>query len=111
MKYLIVLLFACFGTLSYAQKQQKQAPSEVASTKKAVKKISNGDQLYLLSVDNKTQEISKAEFDKIDKDQIEYVKVLKDAGLISMYGEKGKNGVVLVVMKNNTTIKKKQRQG
>jgi hypothetical protein len=111
MKYLIVLLFVGLGTLTYAQKQQKQAPSEVASTKKAVKKVSHGDQLYLLSVDNKTQEISKAEFDKIDKDQIEYVKVLKDAGLISMYGEKGKNGVVLVVMKNNTAIKKKQRQG
>jgi hypothetical protein len=111
MKYLIVLLFACLCTSSFAQRQQKQNSSEVASAKKSVKKVSSGDQLYLLSTGNKTHEISKAEADKIDKDQIDYVKVLKDPALISMYGEKGKNGVVLILMKSTAPLKKKQRQG
>jgi hypothetical protein len=111
MKYLIVLLFACVCTCSIAQKQQKQNSAEVASVKKPIIKVSSGDQLYLLSTGNKTQEISKADFEKIAKDQIEYTRVLKDAALISMYGDKGKNGVVLVVLKSTASGKKKQRQG
>lgn len=111
MKYLIVLLLTCLCTFTFAQKQQKQNSAEVASVKKPGKKTSSGLQLYLLSTGDKTQEISKSEFDKISKEQIEYVRVLKDAALISMYGDKGKNGVVLVVMKSSASGKKKQRQG
>lgn len=109
MKYLIVLLFSFVCTCSIAQKQQKQNSPEIASVKKPVKKVSRGEQLYLLSNGSKTEEISKADFDKIAKDQIEYTRVLKDAALISMYGDKGKNGVVLVVMKSAASGKKKPR--
>ena len=111
MKYSIVLLLTCLCTFSFAQKQDKSNSSDVASFKK-VAKNADDEQLYLLSSGNKTQEISKAEFEKIAKDQIEYVRELKDPALISMYGDKGKNGVVLVVLKSNAVSKKpKQRQG
>jgi hypothetical protein len=112
MKYSMFFLLTCLCTFSFAQKQSKINSSEVASVKKSRKKDTGDEQLYLLCTGSKTQEITKAEFEKIEKDQIEYVRVLKDAAITDMYGDKGKNGVVLVVLKSNSGNKKpKQRQG
>jgi hypothetical protein len=100
----------CLCTFSFAQKQDKINSSEVASVKKSKKKKTGDEQLYLLSRGNKTQEITKAEFEKIEKDSIEYVRVLKDPAIVDMYGEKAKNGVVLVVLKSNGGSKKQKQR-
>ena len=111
MKYILLLVFAfCACTFAFAQKKAKN--SEVASLSTTAKKVSNSGRLYLLSTKQKTSEITKAEFDTLEKKDIEYVKVLKDPALISMYGAKGKKGVVLIVMKGNQQKKRnRNRQG
>ncbi|RXQ89528.1 hypothetical protein EO244_14270 [Ancylomarina salipaludis] len=45
-------------------------------------------------------EISQNELNKIDSDVIESINVLKDKTETSIYGEKGKNGVILIDSKN-----------
>lgn len=44
-------------------------------------------------------EISKADLEKVDKDNIEKMVVIKDKKAIEKYGEKGKNGVVVIYSK------------
>ncbi len=111
MKYLtIIVLTICACSSSFAQKKIKN--SEEGAVKAPVKTVSNSERLYLLSTNQTTSEITKAEFDNLNKKDIDYVKVLKDPALISMYGGKGKRGVVLIVMKGNQEKKRnKNRQG
>ncbi|HKZ38912.1 MAG TPA: hypothetical protein VJ184_14720 [Chryseolinea sp.] len=111
MKYLLLLVFAsCACTFAIAQKKIKT--TQEGSVKAPVKNVSNNERLYLLSTKQKTTEITKAEFNSLNKKDIDYVKVIKDPALISMYGGKGKKGVVLIVMKGNQERKKnKNRQG
>jgi len=111
MKYILLLIFAsCACTLAIAQKKVKT--SQEGTVKAPVKTVSNSDRLYLLSSKQKTSEITKEEFNNLNKKDIDYVKVIKDPALISMYGGKGKKGVVLIVMKGNQEKKRtKQRQG
>ncbi len=109
MKYLLIVgLALCSATVSLAQ--QAATTPEIASAKTAVKKASSTPSavLYLLSKNDKTSEISKAEFKKLKKKDIEYVKVLKDPVLLSMYVEKAKKGVIMVQMKQNPNDKKKK---
>jgi hypothetical protein len=111
MKYILLLIFAsCVCTFATAQKKVNASPE--GSVKAPVKAVSNNERLYLLSTKQKTSEITKAEFDNLNKKDIDYVKVIKDPALISMYGGKGKKGVVLIVMKGNQERKRsKNRQG
>jgi hypothetical protein len=44
--------------------------------------------------------ISKDEFEKINTDHIQYISVINDPSSVHIYGDKGKNGVVLIVMKS-----------
>ncbi len=55
----------------------------------------------LFIVDSK--EISKSEFEAIDPESIESISVLKDTYTKSKYGEKGKNGVVEIKLKDSYT--------
>ena len=107
MKYLLIVgLALCTATISFGQ--QKGAV-EVASTGTPAKKASIGPAvLYLLSQGNKTTEISKEEFRKIKKKDIEYTKMIKDPALLSMYGDKAKSGVVLIQIKQIGDDKKKK---
>ena len=56
----------------------------------------------LVIVDGK--EISKADLDKIQPDKVESVSVLKGETATKLYGEKGKDGVVLVTMQKGESI-------
>jgi N-acetylmuramoyl-L-alanine amidase len=49
------------------------------------------------------KESTKEDFEKIDKDQIEDVRVIKQPTALQVYGEKGKNGVVIVNSKPATS--------
>lgn len=51
----------------------------------------------LILVDGK--EITKEEMEKIDKDRIESINVLKDKSATEKYGNKGKNGVIEITFK------------
>ncbi|RZT95861.1 TonB-dependent SusC/RagA subfamily outer membrane receptor [Ancylomarina subtilis] len=50
-------------------------------------------------------EISQLELNKLDPDAIESINVLKDETSTSIYGEKGKNGVILIDSKNKKSQK------
>lgn len=110
MKYLsIVVLALCASTISFAQ--QTVPTPEIASAKTPVKKPSAAlSRLYLLSNGDNTSEISQADFKKIKKKDIEYVKVLQDPVLLSMYGDKAKSGVILVQMKQSPGEKKQKHR-
>ena len=56
----------------------------------------------LLLVDGK--EMSKSEMEKINQDKIESVTVLKKESATILYGEKGKNGVVLITLKKDQSV-------
>lgn len=53
----------------------------------------------LIIVDGK--EITKSEMDKIDPDKIENIDVIKNKKFTEKYGEKGKNGVILITLKKD----------
>ncbi|SNR82441.1 M56 family metallopeptidase [Lutibacter flavus] len=62
---------------------------------KVKKEVSNGNPLYILD----GKEISKEDMEKINPDNIKSVNVLKDESATTKYGEKGKNGVVEIIIK------------
>ncbi|HEV7334271.1 MAG TPA: M56 family metallopeptidase [Flavisolibacter sp.] len=57
----------------------------------------------LFVVDGK--EVSKVEIDKLDPNTIQSVDVLKDDSAKEKYGEKGKNGVIIITTKKQNTNK------
>lgn len=57
----------------------------------------------LIIADGKT--ITSVEMKKIDPETIESITVLKNANAVQEYGEKGKNGVVIIKTKTELTIK------
>ena len=107
MKYLLIVGLA-FGIATISFGQQTKSTDIVAAGTPTKKVAMRSSVLYLLSHDDKTTEISKEEFKKIKKKDIEYTKVLKDPALLSMYGDKAKSGVVLVQMKQSPDEKKKK---
>ena len=48
------------------------------------------------------RESSKAEVDELDPNSVELMKVIKDKAIIEKYGEKGKDGVVIIKLKETT---------
>lgn len=72
----------------------------VITTKKhvSVTKLTT-DMLYILD----GEVISKEKFEKIDHKKIESMNVLKDKPATDKYGDKGKNGVVEVILKKTTS--------
>lgn len=109
MKYLLIVGLAfCVATISFAQ---QRGAVEVASSGAPAKKASiRPTVLYLLSQGDKTAEISREEYRKIKKKDIEYTKVIKDPALLSMYGDKAKSGVVLIQMRQSLDEKKKKQR-
>jgi hypothetical protein len=109
MKTILVFCAALsFCTISFGQNANS---AEIASAETPKKQPSSkGARLYLLSNGDKTSEISVAEFKKLKKTDIEYVRVLKDPVLLSMYGDKAKSGVILVQLKNSTDEKKRKQR-
>ncbi len=62
--------------------------------------------LYLVSSMKSARLISKDQFDKIDHEQVDYIKMINDPSSTYIYGEKAKNGIVLIVMKGNAFSEK-----
>lgn len=50
------------------------------------------------------KEVKREEIDKLDPDRIESVNVLKGATAIAQYGERGKNGVVILTLKGKKEV-------
>ncbi len=55
------------------------------------------------------KEITKDLFSKISPDQIESISVFKEGAALKTYGERGKNGVIVVTLKNNKKKEEEQK--
>ena len=77
------------------------------SNKSQVKSSTNKDKNPLFVINGT---ISKKEtLDNLNPDEIESITVLKDISATSIYGNKGKNGVILIVTKNEASINKNKK--
>lgn len=53
--------------------------------------------------------ISNEDFDSIDPNKIESVTVWKEKKAVEMYGEKGKNGVIVIESKSNSEVRRQKK--
>ena len=104
MKYLLIAGFLMCGCIVAAAQEfeDKSATSSEFNPLGNSLDLDN-DPLYLRSTNGSAKIISKDEFERIlASDQIDYIRVINDPSSIYIYGDKGKNGVVLVVMKGDS---------
>lgn len=92
---IIGLLMSCC-TMAFAQENADKSEVPSAFDPNSL----GGDPLYLRSVRGSAKIITKGEFEKINTEDVDYIKMISDPSSIYIYGDKGKNGVVLVVMKD-----------
>lgn len=79
-----------------SRENQKEKQSGVVIRSGSASRDTTKQPLYI--VDGK--EISKDEMSRINPNEIESINVIKDATATDKYGEKGKNGVIEITMKN-----------
>jgi len=101
MKYLMIFGLLIGGTLTCLS-QDFVAKAEVASEADIAISIVGDEPLFLVSSLKTAKIITKDEFDKISYDQIDYIQMISDPSSTIIYGDKAKNGVVLVVMKGTS---------
>lgn len=64
-----------------------------------------GKEKPLIIIDG-VEQIKDDAIDKLNPNIIESISVLKDESSVKLYGEKGKDGVILITTKNASTKKK-----
>ena len=92
--YLLPVTAICLMACSQAEKKNNEVNN---NEEKVVTNISESTQLYI--VDGK--EVSKEQLKAIASESIANMSVLKNEEAIKQYGEKGKNGVIIVTTKGN----------
>lgn len=85
---------------------EKRGEEDVKIVEKVVVKMSDSDSMPLYVVDGIAME--KDKLDKVDPKTISSVNVLKGDAATRIYGEKGKNGVVVITLKK---VNKKYLRG
>jgi hypothetical protein len=101
MRYLLMIAFLLSGfNLTFAQENREA--SEIVTSEFELANAEDLDQLYLRSFRGSAKIISKAEYEKISAEEIAYISIINDERSTYIYGDKAKNGVVLVVMKENS---------
>src|SRR5688572_14441349 len=106
MRHLVMIVILMGTCLSLrAQDNSEKSDITVSSLNPALDPMEGG-QLYLRSFRGSAKIITKDEFERINSDEIDYIQVLNDERSTYIYGDKGKNGVVLVVMKVNSLSQK-----
>lgn len=97
--YVLPLVCLCLGL--QAQTIYQTADKSNEKTGNSTKVLpQNGSPLYILfNAWGEEKEITKGEFDKIEKNRIRSLDVLTDAQAIEKYGSRGLNGVIVVTLK------------
>ncbi len=97
----------------YAFAKEKRAGANAATAKNGISPLSKqqdivpeinikGDDKALVILDGKT--ISNDELKKINSENIKSVEVIKDKAALAKYGDKGKNGVILIISKEKSLV-------
>ena len=79
-----------------AQNTEKNTPSAISPT---VDATAIPEPLYVLLEGGLTRELSIADIEKLNITQIASIEVITDEESIRAYGEKGKNGVLIISLK------------
>ena len=101
MKSLLVAAFT-ICTCAFAYGQQAENSKESGSNEAFVVSPSSPippEPLYMISEGGIKREASKEDLEKLNITQIESVEMLIDNELLEQYGEKGKNGVMIICLR------------
>lgn len=98
MKCLLILGLLIGGVFT-SQAQDLTTTTESPIQSELTIEFSGDEPLYLVSSMKTARIVTKDEFEKINSDQIDYIQVIRDPSSTIIYGDKAKNGVVLIVMK------------
>ena len=102
MKY---LLLGCFLFCSCLVAAAQDIGDKTATTAdfSSLENSLSGDPLYVRSINGSAKIISKDEYERVlETDQVSYIQHITDPSSIFIYGDKGKNGVILIVMKGDS---------
>jgi len=94
---LLAIFIFNFNTKVIAQNKNKDENINITS-----KSDAGDSENPLIIVDGK--ECERSEMDKINPDNIESIDVLKGESATTKYGDKGKNGVILITTKENNNV-------
>ena len=97
----LIILGLLIGGASTCLSQDFSANADVSSESEPAISILIDDPLFLVSSMKTARIVTKDEFEKISLQQIAYIQVITDPSSTIIYGDRAKNGVVLIVMKEN----------
>jgi hypothetical protein len=103
MKSLLVAAFTiCSCVFVYAQQAESSKETRPIQPSEEVKSPSAiPEPLFVISVGGIEKEISKEELEKLNITQVASVEMLVDNELLKPYGEKGKNGVMIISLRED----------
>ena len=103
MKSLLVAAFTfCSCMFVYAQQAESSKETRPIQTSTEVtSSTAIPEPLFVLSVGGIEKEISKEELEKLNITQVASVEMLVDYELLKPYGEKAKNGVVIINLRED----------
>ncbi|WP_276372773.1 hypothetical protein [Chryseolinea sp. H1M3-3] len=100
MKSLLVAAFTiCVCAFAHAQQSQPQEEASLVQTAQEVLPPEPPDPLYLLSDGEVNLEITKEDLAKLNITEIESLEIVMDEASLKEYGEKGKNGVMIISLR------------
>ena len=89
------------GGASTCLSQDFVANADASSDPETAISLLLADPLFLVSSMKTARIVTKDEFEKINHHHIAYIQVITDPSSTIIYGDKAKNGVVLIVMKED----------
>jgi TonB-dependent SusC/RagA subfamily outer membrane receptor len=111
-KVLFALVFTCIGFLGFSQNE----PSKIKLVQPATPKnmVIKAKPNPLLVIDGKIMESQNSEdynkkLNSIDPNDIASMDVIKGKSAEAQYGEKGKDGVIVITSKKYKTFQEKQK--
>ena len=103
MKSLLVAAFTiCSFVTVYAQQHESSTETQAIQNSEQVSPPpSIPEPLFVISVGGIEKEITKEELEKLSIAQIASVEMIVDNELLKTYGEKGKNGVMIINLRQD----------
>ncbi|AKQ45296.1 hypothetical protein TH63_06040 [Rufibacter radiotolerans] len=99
-KLIAVAFLVTLGFATSAQAQERMLPVQKAAVQyKSTQEPAKSKPYIVVLVGKKSYPVPADSLNSIDPNSIKSVNVLKDKSATSLYGEKGKNGVVQIQLK------------
>jgi hypothetical protein len=102
MKSLLVVAFiGCTCAFAYGQQPETQKEAQPSQNTEEIASTPIPEPLFVISRGGIKKEISTDEMGKLSITQIASVELLLDSDSVKEYGEKGKNGVMIICLKED----------